>query len=261
MTFGAFATGAMQFLGSAAGQQLISTAGQVFKVKELGWQPGATAVSSGVAQPPGVMPGAPVLGLPAPGFPETFPGQPATGGGVIMANNPINQIPMMPSGVAGDPFGGRFVDVPKKFGQAWDQFSGMATQPVDVINLGQYDDKEVAKLAMTKQVIPADSDLGLAAQAGGAKVETRSVRMSDGTSQRMRVIAFKGARTRRRRNYATKAGIRNAARTLRQMGQITRTYKSLAKLGAKIDGQLSPKRRASGACCPPKRAPARRKAC
>ena len=136
---------------------------------------------------------------------------------------------------------------------AWDRFQQLPVQPVDVISLGQPDDRELAKLAVKHGVIPADSDLGQALQMAGAKVTRRRVRMSDGTSVSMGVVTAVGARKRRRRNYATAAGIRNAARTLRQMGQMVRTYKRLAKLGSTIDKKLSPKRGAAY-CAPAPRA-------
>jgi len=130
--------------------------------------------------------------------------------------------------------------------ERFNRFEQLPVQGADIISLGQPDDREIAKLVAKAGVVPADSDLGQLAQMAGATVELRTVKFSDGTTQKMRVVAFAGRRKRRRRNYNTVAGRRNAARTLKQMGQQVRSYKRLAKMGAQIDRALSPKR--GGAC-------------
>lgn len=222
-------------LGSFLGDTLlpafggVSGIGQAFGIKELArvGQPAAPAISSQGAQAlvPGGGAGFGVAAIGAPG--------PAAGGGGF--NNVTGTQFMTPSAI-GQP--GLFVDVPKA---AADRFAGMATQRLDIITASQPDDREIAKLAIQQgAVVPADSDLGIAMQMGGAKPHQRRVKFSDGTTRTIMVVGAK--KRRRRRNYATKAGIRNAARTLKQMGQHIRTYDKLAKLGAQIDRKLHPKR-------------------
>jgi len=249
--------GGFNFLGdvlkSPIGQIGLKVAGQKFKIKELGWVPGGRLDRASV-QPAGGPDSSFFPGGPVPtgsGFIDRaseFGGLGAPGAGGLAGA-------IGPGGVAPSSFGGRFVELAgKTMLDRWERAQAMPTQGVDVISLGQADDAEVAKLAIKHAVIPADSDLGQMLQMGGAKVTTRSVRMSDGTSVSMRVVEAKGARKRRRRNFNTVAGRRNAARTLRQMGQQVRTFKRLAKQGAAIDRALNPKRSSGGSCCPPKRA-------
>lgn len=201
--------------------------GQTFKIKELGWVPGATT-TPGIAGGPGAGGGA------------------AGGAGLVGMTGPASpaqSVMRAAGGVMASPFGGRFIDIAgQKLLDRWDRAQSLPVQGADIITIGQADDKEVAKLAVKHAVIPADSDYGQMLQAGGAKVSMRRVKMSDGSTINMRVIATQGSRKRRRRNYNTAAGRRNAARTLRQMGQEVRTFKRLAKMGAQIDRQLNPKR-------------------
>jgi len=198
--------------------------GQTFKVKELGWVPGARAPGGGGAA--GAAGGVGLIGQAGP----------AAAPAVNVAGRSM-----------ASQFGDKFVEIAgKKLLERWDRVSSQPVQGVDILSLGQADDLNVAKLVTKMGVVPADSDLGQAAQEAGARVTVRNVKMSDGTVVRMRVVTFTGAKKRRRRNYNTAAGRRNAARTLRQMGQEVRTFKRLAKMGAQIDRQLNPKR--SGPC-------------
>lgn len=244
-------SGVGNFLGSSGGQALLQVGGQLGKVKELGWRPGASGIMP-VNNPNPIQ----APGLPAPGFPDAFPGFGGGGasGGVVMANNPVVNAA---NAVLASPFGERSILLAKKaILDRWGRAQALPVQGLDQLSLGQADDREVAKLAIKYGVIPADSDHGQMLQMAGAAVTTRNVRFSDGTVSPVRVIEVRGVKKRRRRNYNTTAGRRNAARTLRQMGQQMRTFKGLAKLGAQIDRQMSPKR---AACATPKRACAKRR--
>lgn len=241
-------------LGSTLGLSpgLSTALGTIGTTLSAGFTPGATVQQKAQAAiAPSVGVGAPAL-MPRPGgWRPEYPQLPGAAG---PAGSEGRAGPVTNGGPTTGRFAkaiqaGQYVEMARKARRAWDAWSGSRAatevQDLDLLTLGQVDDREMAKLAVKHGVIPAYSDLGTALQMAGAKITKRRVKMSDGTTVLMEVITAVGAKKRRRKNYATKAGIRNAGRCLRQMGQHVRTYKTLARLGAKIDRTLSPKRTAA----------------
>lgn len=157
------------------------------------------------------------------------PGAPVQAMGAVMAPT-LQAAPVSTEAPEGTSqgFGEKFINVAGKALSRYRQFEALPVQQFDVISLGQGDDRELAKLLISRGAIPADSDLGRGAQLAGAKPSMMTVRYSDGSSERISVIKIgKGGGGSRAYNYTPRRG-KIAARIMRSA---LREVKQLRRLG------------------------------